>query len=151
MILIDSNALVVLIVGLIDPNLLKTHKRTSIYDEEDFRELLNVLGELDQVVVLSNVWTEVDNLLNGFSGNYKYPYISTISALIASATEKYIASASVTDSYEFYDLGLTDALILNEARNCQLLITSDSKLSDHAIANGIQVYDLIRAKNEKLK
>lgn len=53
--------------------------------------------------------------------------------------------------YEFYDLGLTDALILHEARNCQLLITSDSKLSDHAIAHGIQVYDLIKAKNEKLK
>lgn len=73
--IIDSNALVVLIVGLIDPNLLKTYKRTSIYAEEDFRELLNVLGDLDQVVVLPNVWTEVDNLLNNFSGNYKYPYV----------------------------------------------------------------------------
>lgn len=57
--IIDTNALVLLLVGLIDPNLLKNHKRTSIYDEEDFREILNVLGNLEQVIVLSNVWTEV--------------------------------------------------------------------------------------------
>lgn len=151
MILIDSNALVVLIVGLIDPNLLKNHKRTSIYDEEDFRGLLYVLGDLGQVVVLPNVWTEVDNLLNSFSGSYRYSYINTISALIASTTEKYIPAATVTDRYEFHYLGLTDSLLLEEAKNCQLLITSDSKLSDYAIASGIEVYDLVKIKNEKLR
>lgn len=149
--IIDTNALVLLIVGLIDPNLLKNHKRTSIYDEEDFRELLNVLGDLEQVIVLSNVWTEVENLLNSFSGHYKYRYIIHIAALIEATTEKYIPAATVIGGYEFYDLGLTDALILNEAKNCQLLITSDSMLSDYAIAQGIQVYDLIKIKNEKLK
>ncbi len=151
MILIDSNALVVLIVGLIDPKLLEGHKRTSIYDEEDYHDLVTVLGDLDQVVVLSNVWTEVDNLLKGFSGNQKYPYITNIASLISMTTEKYVPSATVTSDYAFYDLGLTDALLLNEAKNCQLLITSDSKLVDYASASGIQVYDLVRAKNEKLK
>lgn len=41
MILIDSNSLVVLILGLIDPELINTHKKTSIYDEEDFYKLLS--------------------------------------------------------------------------------------------------------------
>lgn len=36
MILIDTNALVVLIVGLLDTGLLNRHKRTSIYEIEDF-------------------------------------------------------------------------------------------------------------------
>jgi len=108
MILIDTNALVVLIIGLIDPNLLKNHKRTSIYDETDFRELLNIVGDLSEVVALPNVWTEVDNLLNGFSGSYKYRYINTISALVVSTTEKYIPAKTVIDRYEFYDLGLID-------------------------------------------
>lgn len=34
MILIDTNALVILILGLIDPKLISKHKRTSIYIEE---------------------------------------------------------------------------------------------------------------------
>lgn len=46
---------------------------------------------------------------------------------------------------------MTDSLILDEAKNCRLLITSDSILSDYAIANGIEVYDLVKVKNEKLK
>lgn len=149
--IIDSNALVVLIVGLIDPRLFKNHKRTSIYDEEDFLELLSIIGNLDRIVILSNVWAEVDNLLNDFSGNYKYQYITNISNLIKLTTEKYIPSITVIDKDEFYELGLTDSLLLEEAKGCQLLITSDSKLSDYALASGIQVYDLVKAKNEKLK
>lgn len=149
--IIDSNTLVVLIVGLIDPRLFKNHKRTSIYDEEDFLELLSIIGNLDRIVILSNVWAEVDNLLNDFSGNYKYQYITNISNLIKLTTEKYIPSITVIDKDEFYELGLTDSLLLEEAKGCQLLITSDSKLSDYALASGIQVYDLVKAKNEKLK
>jgi len=72
MILIDANALVVLLIGIIDPRLFKTHKTTSIYEEQDYYDLLAIIGDLKNLVVLPNVWTEVDNLLNNFSGNYKY-------------------------------------------------------------------------------
>jgi hypothetical protein len=41
MILIDSNVLVILILGLIDPNLIGKDKRSSIYEKEDFDKLLN--------------------------------------------------------------------------------------------------------------
>jgi rRNA-processing protein FCF1 len=149
--IIDSNALVVLLIGLMDPRLLRNHKRTSIYDEDDFYELLNKIGDLGQVIILPNVWTEVDNLLNNFSGNYKYSYISTITNLIKGSTEIYISSDTVVEQPVFYNLGLTDSLILEQAKKCQLLITSDSRLSDFAIASGIAVYDMIKAKNEKLK
>lgn len=149
--IIDSNALVVLLIGLMDPRLLRNHKRTSIYDENDFYELLQAIGGLKQIIILPNVWTEVDNLLNNFSGQYKYDYILTIANLIKESTEIYISSETVVERFEFYELGLTDSLILEEAKRCQLLITSDSRLSDFAIAHGIAVYDLVKAKNEKLK
>lgn len=150
--IIDTNALVVFVIGLIDPKLFKTHKRTSIYDKEDFHNLVNIIGgDLTQIMILPNVWTEVDNLLNNFSGTYKYPYISTVVNLIKECTESYISSETVVENHEFYNLGLTDSLILEQAKKCQLLITSDSSLSDLAKANGIAVYDLVKAKNEKLK
>jgi hypothetical protein len=92
MILVDSNALIVLLIGLIDPKLFKTHKATSIYDEDDFNDLLNVIGDLNQILVLSNIWTEVDNLLNTFGGNYKYSYIQKIREVIKITSENYIES-----------------------------------------------------------
>ncbi len=150
MILIDTNALVVLLVGLIDTRLFKTHDKTSIYDEEDFQDLISVIGEIKKLVVLPNVWTEVDNLLNRFSGNYKFQYVDTISHTIRSTTEKFLASKKAIESKSFYDLGLTDSLLLEYAKDCKLLITSDSKLSDYAIANGIAVYDMVKSRNERL-
>jgi rRNA-processing protein FCF1 len=151
MILIDSNTLIVLLLGLIDPKLLKTHKTTSIYDEEDFFELLRVIEDFNQIIVLPNIWTEVDNLLNSFGGNYKYQYILRITELIKNTSENYIDSITGSQCESFFDLGLTDSIVLEQAKTSKLLITSDSKLSDYAISYGIKVYDLVKVKNEKLK
>lgn len=150
MIIIDANALVVLLIGSINPKLIESHKRTSIYSEEDFHELLFAVGNIEKLVVLPNVWTEVDNLLNSFSGHYKYQYVRIIFEIIKVTSEKYLNSILGAESNSFYDLGLTDSLILEYAKSCEFLITSDSRLSDYAIANGIKVYDMVKIRNEKL-
>ncbi len=151
MILIDSNALIVLLLGLMNPEIINHHKRTSPYDKEDFYNLLIAIKSLDRLVVLPNIWTEVDNVLNDFRGNLKYIYISKIITLIKVVLEKYLPSNLAIDNPAFYDLGITDALVLHHAKNCEFLITSDSVLSDYAVANGIKVYDMIKIKNERLK
>lgn len=151
MILIDSNALLVLILGLMNPALINKHKKTSIYDDEDFQNLLIMIEELENIVVLPNVWTEVDNLLNGFSGDYKNVYIETLIQTIKKTTEKYLESSQVEYSYALYDLGLTDTLILRHAKECNLLITSDSALSDFARSEGIEVYDMKEMANERFR
>lgn len=151
MILIDSNALIVLLLGLIDPKLLGRHKTSSIYDEEDFNDLLGVIADYNNLVTLPNVWTEVDNLLNRFSGDQRYIYISQVTDLIKKTSETYLSSSTACEAPFFLQLGLTDSLILEYAEKCKLLITSDSTLSDYAIAKGIKVYDMVKIKNEKLK
>ena len=150
MIAIDTNALVVLIVGLIDPRLLKTHRRTSIYKQQDFEELSIVIGNISNLNILSNVWTETDNLLNNFTGNYKYQYIQNITASVQATTEIYVPSKTAVINPYFFDLGLTDCLLLEQAKTCSLLITSDSTLSDYATALGIQVYDVVKNANNRL-
>jgi rRNA-processing protein FCF1 len=149
-IIIDTNALVILLIGLIDPGLFKTHKRTSIYEAEDYNDLVDVIGDVKKLIVLPNVWTETDNLLNDFGGNYKHPYIVNITQLINLTYEKFFDSSTGAQSDYFFELGLTDSLILECARECELLITSDSKLSDYATANNIKVYDMVRMRNDRL-
>lgn len=151
MIVIDTNALIVLIIGFIDPKLFKTNKRTSIYEVEDFEDLLSVIGDIKNLVVLPNVWTEVDNLLNTtFSSNYKYQYIEKLTQTIQLTTEQYLTTIQATKNPHFYDLGLTDSLLLDYAKACKMLITSDSKLSDYAVAYGIPIYDVVKRRNERL-
>ena len=147
MILIDSNSLVVLILGLIDPELINTHKKTSIYDEEDFYKLLGLIENFENLIFLPNIWTEVDNLLNNFSGERKYLYVKKITELIKTSTEQYLQSELATQENYFISLGITDSLIIKLGKECKILITSDSQLSDYAIANGIEVYDMKKVKN----
>jgi hypothetical protein len=151
MILIDTNALVVLLVGLMDTNLIGKHKRTSIYEEQDFIDLISIIGNLDKLIVLPNVWTETDNLLNNFGGEQKYLYITKTIETMRMSTEKFVDSIKGVENHTFYDLGLTDSLLLQYAQDCELLITSDSALSDYAIANSIRVYDMVKNRNERLK
>lgn len=150
MILIDSNSLLVLILGLMNPSLINKHSKTSIYEEEDFHNLISVIKNLESIVVLPNIWTEVDNLLNKFTGNQKELYIKRIIETIKITSEKYFESKMVENNYAFYNLGLADTLILECAKDCEMLITSDSELSDYARAYGINVYDMKELKNEKL-
>jgi len=150
MILIDTNALVVLLIGIIDTGLFKRHKRTSIYDENDFYDLLNAIGDLENLIVLPNVWTEVDNLLNDFSGNYKNQYVEELTKTIKITTEKFLESIIAAENPQFYDLGLTDSLLLEYGKECNILITSDSSLSDYAIAYGVKVFDMVKNRNERL-
>lgn len=149
MILIDSNALILLILGLINQDLIAKHKTTSIYTKKDFEDLLIVIKDLNNLVVLPNIWTEVDNLLNRLSGNYKWPYIEKLKALVSQASEQYLESELGINSDYFISVGLTDSLILELGKKCDLLITADSSLSDIAIANGMKVYDVVRKRNEE--
>lgn len=150
MILIDTNALVVLLVGMVDINLINHHKRTSIYEETDFDDLINIIGKIENLVVLPNIWTEVDNLLNNFKGNHRYTYIEKIKDVIKSTSEKYISSSTATSCDTFFSIGLTDSLVIEEAKKCDLLITSDSSLADYAKGYGIKVYDMVKARNERI-
>lgn len=150
MIIIDTNSLIVLILGLIDPKLINKHPRTSIYSEEDFHRLIELIPDFDNLLVLPNIWTEVDNLLKRQIGRRKYVYLSSLKVLTERSTEKYLETREVVVNQTMFDLGLTDTAILEIAQDCNLLITSDSKLSDYAKAMNILIYDLVEERNKRL-
>jgi hypothetical protein len=152
MILIDTNALVLLIVGLIDQNQIRHHRRTRLYTEKDYHKLLNVIQDLSRLIVLPNIWTETDNLLNNFlTGNFRWPYIQAFKKLVANTTERYLSSESGINSNYFISTGLTDSLIIELGKSCDMVISADSSLSDIAKANGIRVYDLVEERNKDFK
>ena len=44
----------------------------------------------------------------------------------------YIKTIEAIRHYAFYDLGITDSIVLLMAKECDLLISGDSKLCDYA-------------------
>lgn len=150
MIFIDTNALILLVVGLIDKSLISSHKRTSIYESTDFENLALLIGDLDKVVTTPNVLTEVDNLLNNFQRGHRWSYFQIFRELISKSTEKFLESKQIIDSDAFFEIGLTDTGVLEICKECDFLITGDSKLADYASAFGIKVVDLVKIRNERL-
>ncbi len=150
MVVIDSNALVVYILGLINPSLIETHEKTSIYDKDDFIYLQSLLYN-KETVTLPNILTEVDNLLNRFKGEYRRAYALTFLEFIQKSSEKYLESSIIENDFEMFQyIGLTDLMIFELSKQSDFLITTDSKLSDYATCYGIKVIDLVKYRNDRL-
>ncbi|MFN3999794.1 PIN domain-containing protein [Algoriphagus sp.] len=150
MIFVDTNALILLVVGLIDKPLISTHKRTSIYESVDFDNLVFLIGNLEKIVTNPNVLTEVDNLLNNFQKGHRWAYFQVLKELVSKSTEKFLESKRIIESNAFFELGITDSGVLEICKECDLLITGDSRLADYANAFGIKVVDLVKIRNECL-
>lgn len=148
MIVIDTNTFLLFIIGIIDPSQIKNHKRTSIFNEEDFNKLNLAIKDLANLIIFPNVWTEVDNLLN--KGSFKDKYIQFCKENNNQIKEVYLPSALAFETPYIYKLGLSDSIILEWLKsNNSTLISIDTDLCDIARAHGIKVRDLVREKNNE--
>ena len=79
-IILDTNVFLLYLIGMIAPHKIKTHKRTSIYDVEDYEFLITTMNNFGsdlELIICPNITTEVDNLLNNtFQGYYKEKYVN---------------------------------------------------------------------------
>ena len=110
-VLIDTNTLVLWIVGNLEPNRLGG-KRLKEFDLDDLQRLTALLSGFKKHVTLPNVLTEVSNLL----GSGKQELVPGGAAALADycllAEEIYEASRGVVEHPEYTRVGLTDAAIL---------------------------------------
>lgn len=149
-IVIDTNALVLLILGTIDKKYIGKHKHISAYSIADYDYLLSVINASKKVITCPNVLTEVDNLCNREVDKHSYSQI--FKQLTEDYEEKYKETKKiVNDNLDLmWNIGLTDIILIKIAKECDFLITGDSKLSDHAKSQGIAVIDLKERANKRI-
>lgn len=143
---------------MVEPGLVKLHQRTASYFlEQDDAEKLIKRVEIDKLLLLPNILTEVDNLLCGtFYDKYQPKYLSILEIPTQKTKEKYIPSEqAVKAGWVFSKLGITDTLNLalhyRKRKLLDYLITGDSKLSDYLRGYNIPTRDIIKAElNKKL-
>ena len=130
---IDTNLLVLLVVGSVDRELVDTHPRTQRFTPEDYDRLARIIDALKRVFVTPNTLTETSNLL-------KQPRdkraIDRLRSLIEVSEEIVIASATVARNSAFTWLGLADTALLEVISAKRPLITVDLALFRAAFAKG---------------
>ncbi|MGP8256487.1 MAG: PIN domain-containing protein [Methanoregula sp.] len=126
-ILVDTNLLLLWLVGRYDRSLIHTHKRTQEFVPEDFDTLYAFLREFATLATTPNILTEVSNL----AAQMRDPRRATVffeqvfAKEVRVLAETYVPSATTMEESSFRKLGLTDCCILALAKGKYLLLTDD--------------------------
>lgn len=130
LVILDTNILLVFLVGSINRQLITTFKRTnSRYCAEDFDLLNKLIGNFTKLTTTPNILTEVSNLGSQLSGDTNEQFFEFLSIFIQKTTEIYVPSSKISKDASFIKFGITDRGILELARTEHLIITDDYKLA----------------------
>jgi len=137
--LIDSQLLLLLVVGAVSPSCIAKHKRLGpAYTEADYDLLLELVGE-SAIIVTPNVLTETSNLLAHIGDPIRTELFVAFAQLMKQFQERYVESARAAERSEFVRLGLTDAAMLTATERDRLLLTADLDLYLAAVEKELNV------------
>jgi predicted nucleic acid-binding protein len=137
--LIDTNLLVLFIVGSVNPNRIERFKRTSQYTRSDYQLLLSVLDHFEHLYTSAHVMAEVSNLTD-LTGRERILARRRLKDMLDILREPWMPSVRAAQSARYESLGLTDASVMALAREhkCAVL-TADFDLYLALSRDGIPV------------
>lgn len=127
---IDTQLLVLLVVGETDRALISKHRRTKAYRVQDYELLVKLINETHhQVFVTPNTLTEASNLLAQHGEPERSRIFGMLQALIERTEEEEVVESKVAArNSNFRRLGLADAALLEIVSASNPLITTDHDL-----------------------
>lgn len=128
-VLLDTNLLLLLLVGTVGRAWVAKHKRTTQFSAADFDFLVETL-QGSSIVTTPNVLAEVSNLgALGFDGPAKHRFFDVLKDFVLTKfDERQMTGKTTVESLLFQTLGLTDAGIERVASENVLVLTTDAPL-----------------------
>ena len=135
---VDSNLLLLFVVGSASRDYIAKHKRLRAYTETDFDLLVEQLSFVSAVLLTPNTLTETSNLIDHIGEPARSHIYQTLNALLSlpESEERYVPSKRATSLPELPRLGLTDCALLNLCAEGAPLITADLQLFLAAVGRG---------------
>ncbi len=134
-ILIDTNLLLLLLVGSYDEKIISSFKRTKIYTVEDYRYLKTFLTRFGKHCYTPNILTEITNLTDSINSEPNFSFFQHLKYVLSAFKEDSISSDEIMQLKSFLKFGLTDAV------NCKLsdkylVLTDDLRLYSYLANQG---------------
>ncbi len=147
---LDTNLLLLLIVGLVARDAIVGHKKLGQYDSAAFDLLIVVIGTTDKILTTPNVLTEVSNQLDwGVFEPRRSALRQGFSDFVTSAAcEVYHPSAAVLSEPEFLRLGLADSAWFGCMDAETVLLTDDLQLFLAASSRGLAAFNFTSLRIE---
>jgi hypothetical protein len=145
---LDTNLMVFLCLALADKRHIGQHKRISNYTAQDFRSLVGIIGQADELVSTPYSLAEVSNLLNvSLKRKIDLRILNSFAGLIIDTQEVHVNSAYCAHSPEFSVFGLTDVAWLHHLDAETVLVSTDEVLVNYARSMGRSA-DWFRPSNQ---
>ena len=129
--IIDSNLLILLIIGLHNESDITNHERTGSYCVDDFRFLKKVLSTTNKIILTPHIMSEVSNMLiegkSSKSGSLiNNPHFDESIKIVSNADEVYIKKEYLIENLkELASVGFTDLSIIKAAKQLGCAVMTD--------------------------
>jgi hypothetical protein len=135
-ILIDTNLLMLLLVGSYNEDEIISFKRTKNYIIEDYKYLTSFLAKFKKHIYTPNILTEMTNLTDSINSEPNYSFFQHIKFALSVFSEDSVSSEEIMQLKSFLKFGLADAV------NCQLsdkylVLTDDLRLYSYLANQGL--------------
>ena len=133
---VDTQLLVLLVVGSASIDYVARHKRLHAYTGADFALLCQIIGHPPKLQATPNTLTETANLIDDIPGPARLHIARTFAEIVSNLLETYVPSRTAVARPEFERLGLTDAVLLDDGLADATLLTADLLLYLAALQAG---------------
>jgi hypothetical protein len=127
-ILVDTNLLILFIVGTASSEYINKHKRLTQFTVQDYDALFKIISAATAVLVTPNTLTETSNLIAYIAEPAKSHIFEVFRTVIANSEETYVPSRKASERDEFVRLGLTDASLVDTSTDEITVLTTDLDL-----------------------
>lgn len=125
--LVDTNLLVLLLVGLVGKAKIEQFKRTRNFTAGDYEILRSLVGVLGRLFTTPHVLSQVSDLTD-LPGQDRARVRDLFSTVVEQTEEFYTPSKELVQDALFTRLGLTDAAVANVCARGILVVTVDLDL-----------------------
>lgn len=122
--LIDTNLLVLLVVGTVNGHRIGSFKRTRQYERSDYELLLRVMEQFTPLYTLPHVMAEVSNLTD-MNGQERQRARHILKERLETLHEPVMPSVRASQHEHYERLGLVDAAISVAARDEKCAVLTD--------------------------
>jgi hypothetical protein len=128
---LDTNVLLLLLVGAAARHRLKTFKRTATWEYEDYITLLKMINGA-QIILLQPILVETSDLLKGhLEGCAEH-----LKLIIDERVEHQYSSRTLAASPSYIEYGLADSSLFEMARSGITIVSNDGPLCGYLVGLG---------------
>ncbi len=142
-VILDTNVLLLWLVGQIEPSKVGSHRRLSEFSLLDLYNLDELLRAFPYHLTLPNILTETSNLIGSGNQVICQGAAEALAVYCDRIAEQYVPSSDVVSSPAYARLGLTDSAIALAATKGATVVTIDHDLYGQLLKDGLKSLNLL--------